>query len=112
MKRYFVGIRPPDQPSSDSTLLRRQTKNQPTVWFASMGSLAAILSDDNRALLRIIRDVKPQSLTELAELTGRKVSNVSRTLKTMADYGLVQLQRGKSGVRPIAMATSFTILLD
>lgn len=77
-----------------------------------MGSLAAILSDDNRALLRVIRDVKPQSLTELAELTGRKVSNVSRTLKTMANYGLVQLQRGKGGVRPIAMVTSFIILLD
>ncbi len=37
------------------------------------------------------------SLDELAELAGRKKSNLSRTLKTMANYGLVQLERGARG---------------
>jgi len=33
----------------------------------------------------------------LAELSGRKKSNLSRTLKTMANYGLVRLERGPRG---------------
>jgi len=85
----------------------------PTVRFTSMGSLAAVLSDDNRALLRVIRDERPNSLAELAELTGRKVPNLSRTLKTMASYGLVELRRGNRGVvTPIVKATSFIVLVD
>lgn len=77
-----------------------------------MASLAAVLSDENRALLRVISDAKPQSLTELAELCGRKVSNLSRTLKTMAGYGLVEMRRDRTGVRPIALATEFLVVLD
>jgi len=87
-------------------------KEAPTVWFASMASLAAVLSDDNRALLRLVHDAKPQSLTELAELAGRKVPNVSRTLKMMASYGLVELRRGDKGtLAPVALATRFKILV-
>lgn len=67
------------------------------------------MSEDNRALLRVIRDAKQRSLTAL---TGRKVSNLSRTIKTMASYGLVDLMRDKGEVRPIALATEFLVLLD
>jgi predicted transcriptional regulator len=77
-----------------------------------MASLAAVLSEENRALLRVIHEAKPRSLTELAQLTGRKVPNLSRTLRTMAGYGLVGLERDKGEVRPTALATRFTIVLD
>ena len=40
---------------------------------------------------------KPGSLTELAALAGRNKSNLSRTLKTMSRYGLVELQAGRRG---------------
>ena len=40
---------------------------------------------------------KPGSVTELAELSGRSKSNLSRTLKTMSRYGLVELQEGERG---------------
>jgi len=39
-----------------------------------------------RELLRIIHDSKPESIAELEQMTGRKVSNLSRTLRTMANY--------------------------
>jgi predicted transcriptional regulator len=35
--------------------------------------------------------------TAPARLTGRKKSNLSRTLETMAGYGLVHLERGLRG---------------
>ena len=107
MKRCIVGIRHPDQPEVTLT-----GKDTPTIWFASMASLAAVLSEDNRALLHVIREAKPRSLTELAELTGRKLPNLSRTIKTMASYGLVDLIRDKGEVRPTVRATAFTVLLD
>ena len=72
-------------------------KGEPKVWFTSMESVAKVLSDKNRALLSLIATEQPTSLTELAKLSGRSKPNLSRTLKTMAGYGLVQLKKGASG---------------
>ena len=76
---------------------RRLEAVEPRVWFPSTESFAKVLSAANRDLLRIIAEKSPGSLDELAELSGRKKSNLSRTLKTMANYGLVRLERGPRG---------------
>jgi predicted transcriptional regulator len=75
----------------------RVVPNEPKVWFTSTESFARVLSAGNRELLRIIAEKAPASLDELAELTGRAKSNLSRTLKTMEGYGLVRLERGERG---------------
>jgi predicted transcriptional regulator len=60
-----------------------------------------VLSNKNRALLNLIVATQPDSLQDLAARTGRKTSNLSRTLKTMERYGFVRLHRGIRGkVRP------------
>lgn len=84
--------------------------NEPKIWFSSMKSLAEVLSDENRALLKVIQTSQPDSISGLAELTGRKQSNLSRTLKTMSSYGLVEMVRENRHVKPIAKATEFEIL--
>jgi len=76
---------------------RKLAPQEPRVWFPSTESFAKVLSATNRDLLRIIAEKAPNSLDELARLTGRKKSNLSRTLKTMANYGLVRLERGPRG---------------
>lgn len=76
---------------------RKLAPQEPRVWFPSTESFAKVLSAGNRDLLRIIAEQAPGSLDELAQLTGRKKSNLSRSLKTMANYGLVQLERGPRG---------------
>ncbi|HJY06916.1 MAG TPA: helix-turn-helix domain-containing protein [Bryobacteraceae bacterium] len=83
--------------------------DEPKIWFTSMRSLAEVLSDANRALLRVIREQKPDSLNQLAVLTGRAPSNLSRTLKTMERYGLVEMQRDLRTVRPVVKASEFVI---
>ncbi|MGA2770989.1 MAG: helix-turn-helix domain-containing protein [Bryobacteraceae bacterium] len=75
----------------------RPGPGEPKVWFSSAESFARILSDRNRGLLRVIAESAPRSLAELAELTSRKKSNLSRTLKTMERYGFVRLSRGARG---------------
>lgn len=71
--------------------------NEPTVWFTSIESFARVLSARNRELLSLIAQEKPESLSRLATLAGRNKSNLSRTLKTMSHYGLVELTRGERG---------------
>ena len=83
---------------------------EPKIWFTSMKSLAEVLSDENRALLKTIRDAQPESITGLAAITGRKPGNLSRTLKTMSHYGIVEMRRENRHVRPIVNATEFQIL--
>lgn len=76
-------------------------RNDPKVWFTSPESFAKVLSNKNRALLNLIAETHPGSLQELAARTGRKPSNLSRTLKTMERYGFVRLHKGARGrIRP------------
>ena len=75
----------------------RVAANGPKVWFTSTESFAKVLSAGNHALLRVISDKAPGSLDELARMTGKAKSNLSRTLRTMEGYGLVRLERGERG---------------
>ena len=75
----------------------KPSKGEPKVWFTSVESFARVLSQRNCELLELIAREQPSSVTELAELAGRKKSNLSQTLKTMSQYGLVELRRGGRG---------------
>ena len=101
MRTLRVGIASYEQMKARTIAIARgeywPAANEPKVWFTSAESFARILSERNRALLGIIAETTPESLTKLAELTGRKKSNLSRTLKTMERYGFVHLSRGARG---------------
>ena len=84
-------------------------KNEPKVWFESMKSMAQILSNENQALLKTILNKKPQSLKELEELTGRAKSNLSRTLRTLERYGIVELLKSNTTLVPKVKATHFKV---
>lgn len=81
---------------------RRRTTNDPDIWFTSVESFAKILSERNRELLVLIAERQPDSLDSLAAVSGRAKSNLSRTLHTMARYGLVRLEKGDGRkVKPV-----------
>ena len=75
----------------------KPSRDEPKLWFTSMESLARVLSDKNRELLDLIIEQQPNSLTELESMSGRAKSNLSRTLKGMARFGLVVLTKGDGG---------------
>jgi len=101
MKTLRVGIASLEQMKARTIAIAsgkyRPAAGEPKVWFTSTESFTRVLSDRNRALLGIIAESRPESLTRLAEMTGRKRSNLSRTLKTMERYGFIQLSRGTRG---------------
>lgn len=115
MKTITVGILPQEQIRARMlSIAKGEAKpkpGDPKVWFTSMRSLAEVLSDENQTLLKVISDSKPDSIAALALTTGRKPGNLSRTLKTLSNYGLVKMQPvGQRKLRPVAMATEFRIL--
>jgi len=86
--------------------------DEPKVWFESTRSMAEVLSNDNRELLAMIAAREPRSLKDLEEISGRKVSNISRTLKTMEKFGIVTLHKENRQVRPVVNATDIKIEIN
>lgn len=114
MKTIVIGVMPQEKIRARAIAIAKgeykPKPGEPKIWFTSMRSVAEVLSDSNRALLKVIQETAPHSVTELAQATGRHPSNLSRTLKTMERYGLVDLRREKQQIRPVAKATDFRIL--
>jgi predicted transcriptional regulator len=84
-------------------------KDEPKIWFESINSMAQVLSSENQKLLKVISEKNPNSLKELENATGRKSSNLSRTLKTMSRYGIVDLIKQDKSIKPVVKATDFKV---
>ena len=101
MKTLRIGIADYDRMKARTMAIARgehkPARGEPAVWFTSIESFAKVLSLRNRDLLEMIGRERPGSVTELAVLSGRSKSNLSRTLKTMSRYGLVELTEGERG---------------
>ena len=114
MRTIVIGILPQEKIRERMLAIARgdykPKASDPKIWFTSIRSLAEVLSDENRALLKVIQDLKPPSISSLADITGRKPGNLSRTLKTMSNYGFVERRRENRYVRPIAKAKEFRIV--
>ncbi len=112
-RKVRIGVMPQAQIRARALAIARgeykPKPDEPKIWFPSMRSVAKVLSEKNRALLRFIAETRPSPLEELAQSTGRQSSNLYRTLRTLAHYGFVELQRHNRYVRPIAKVTEFEI---
>ena len=87
----------------------RPKSDEPKIWFESLQSMAQVLSNENQLLLKTILERKPESLKDLEEATGRSSSNLSRTLRTMARYGIVKMEKVNRNIKPVVEATDFSV---
>ncbi len=78
----------------------------------SVDTLMRLLTTENRELLRIIRDEKPDSIAALARLTHRAEPNLARTLGKLEAAGLVAFRQDGKRRTPISLARSFSIHVD
>lgn len=80
---------------------RKVRAGEPKLWFSSAQSIGKLI-DQNWPLLQEIRWHPPRSMTELAARTGRSLSNLSRTLKSLELRGLVSIEGGEGlSKRPV-----------
>lgn len=73
--------------------------DDPRVWFSSLESLSQVLNSKNQLLLHLIATLEPVSIKELAVLSKREESNLSRTLKLFERYGLVRMEVSKGKMK-------------
>lgn len=86
----------------------KPSADEPKIWFSSLKSMAEVLSENNVKLLELIEEKHPSSVTELAKLSGRTISNLSRTLKTFERYGIVEIQQENSRMKkPVLSSRHF-----
>jgi predicted transcriptional regulator len=94
LRVLHIGIAPRDyvkQRTMEIVRGRKLEPDEPRHWVSSLEGLAKVLTDRNMLLLEMIRNSQPQSMTELAKLSGRAKSNLSRTLHTMESLGLIEI---------------------
>ena len=80
--------------------------------FDSVEALLRLLTPQNRELLAVIRDKKPQSIAELAELTGRAQPNLTRTLGKLEAVGFVRMKSVDRRKVPTTTVRSLRINID
>ena len=81
--------------------------------FNSVEALVRLLTPENRRLLSLIRDRKPESITELKEWTGRAQPDLSRTLAKLEAAGLVTMKPGNGRCKiPQVRVRKITVEID
>ena len=113
-KTLTIGIAPLDYLKRRTIEIasgRRRHAGEPKAWATSAESVARTLSPENLALLDLIRKAKPQSVAELATLSGRAKSNLSRTLHSLAMLGVIELRESEGG-RKVPVAPYGRVLVD
>lgn len=83
---------------------------EPSVHSADL--IARLLTPENRFLMATIRERRPASVAELASLTQRAPSNLTRTLEKLAAVGLVYFESSGNRKAPRTIAGRILIEID
>ena len=76
-------------------------------------AMVKLLSPGNLRLLALLAEKRPRSVQALADMAGRKQASVSRTLKRLAEAGIVAMTPGPGRERrPQLVATRVQLEID
>src|SRR5215470_8733022 len=76
----------------------RHIEPQETV-FTSLEAARNFLTRERLALLHAIKSRKPESIYELAKMTGRDLKNIQEDVRILERHGLVRIARRSRGGR-------------
>jgi predicted transcriptional regulator len=80
--------------------------------FNSVEALMRLLTPENRRLLTVIRDRQPQSIAELAAITGRAAPNLTRTLAKLEAVGFARMRRVARRKVPTVAVRTLRVEID
>ena len=80
--------------------------------FDSLDVVVRLLTPENRRLLAIIRDRKPQSVAELVQVTGRAQPNLTRTLAKLEAAGFITMKAVGRRKAPSAAIKRIIVEID
>lgn len=91
---------------------KRAPKDAGKTSFESVDVLMRLLTPENRELMAVIRDKKPSSIAELARMTGRAASNLTRTLQKLEAAGLVKMHSVNKTKAPVPAVKTVKVRID
>lgn len=120
IKRMKIGIMSPADMRARTIAIAKgeyvPRPGEPKIWFPSLESVAQLLNEDNREMLRAIANAQPASVSDAAKVVRRHAGNLSRTLKKLEQYGIVKMiavkrshNSGRPALKPVVQATDFEI---
>jgi len=80
--------------------------------FNSVDAVVRLLTPENRQLLAIIRDRKPQSVAELVEMSGRAQPNLTRSLAKMESVGFITMKAVGRRKAPTVAVKKIVVEID
>lgn len=80
--------------------------------FNSVAAVVRLLTPENRRLLTVIRDRKPQSVADLVQLTGRAQPNLTRTLAKFEAAGFITITTLGRRKAPSATVKRIVVEID
>ena len=90
-------------------------KQEPEIVARTPEDIAKVLTNERIRLLQMIREKKPESISELARLLERSQSNVSNDVKYLEGIGLLELEEKKDPVlhkKPVVNYDAVRITVD
>lgn len=77
----------------DSKKLKKLSRKN-EIFFESLTAVRKILTDKRLDVWRMIRDYRPESITQLANMLGRGFRSVHRDVALLHDLGLIEMNGG------------------
>jgi len=71
-------------------------KKERGVYFENLETMRKILTDRRLEILKVIKEKKPSSIYQLAQLLKRDLKNVNEDLRLLEQSGLVSLKKSKT----------------
>ena len=80
--------------------------------FNSVEALVRLLTQENRQLLALIRDRGPQSVADLARMSGRAQPNLTRTLAKLESAGFITMKAVGKRKTPRVVVNKIVVEID
>jgi len=74
---------------------KKPSAQEPMIWVRSVDEFRKLMSEKNMNLLAAIRNQRPKSVSELAQSIHEDQGNLTKRLKMLASFGLVELEEGE-----------------
>jgi predicted transcriptional regulator len=89
----------------------RKVKKEEGIYFDSIDTMRAVLTNNRLLILKTIRERHPRSVYELAKILGRDLKNVNQDLKMLAEIGLVTLEKAETDKKRVIPHVEYSKIL-
>lgn len=99
VKKIDIGIKSLDESLHDFAKAWKELeagkkiKKDEGIYFDSIDTMRAVLTNKRLLILKVIREQKPNSMYELAKILSRDLKNVNQDIKLLSNLGLVTLEK-------------------